>query len=98
MTNPTPPPIFDAAELRRIASACPDSTRDVCRACNEWHTNCTCHDRYLFRTTFTKPTVLALFDERATLLARVEAAEAERDSLREQLHVADAEIRELETR
>lgn len=78
MTTPTPPPIFDADELRRLAVAAESALM------NDSYGVGTKRVRAL-REQLPPRVVLALLDERATLLAIVEAAEAERDTRRDNL-------------
>lgn len=123
MSNPTPPPIFDAAELRAKALAATPGPWQSLRDGNQYveTSYMPCARGVARRASRVAPlvrpwnphaylafgfkpkefetarfldadadyiaaanpqTLLALLDERATLLARVEAAEAERDELR----------------
>lgn len=114
VSNPTPPPIFDADELRALATnATPGPwNREMIELGNcgpmtigvgsKGPPICIMNgivesprgNRDASYVASVSPEVLlALLDERATLLARVEAAEAERDRLKREL---EDEIRELQ--
>lgn len=77
MTVPTPPPIFDAAELRAKAANAALAMVDA----EDWFTETRAREAFYegcdadaaFVAAMSPPVVLALLDERATLLARVEA-------------------------